>query len=62
MPLTPIYGASLLLNIRKVGDKQDDKDKGKEKEKLVAKPSSPIQVINLDGDTNPMDDQEKDAS
>ena len=28
----------------------------------MAKPSSPIQVINLNGDTNPMDGREQDVS
>ena len=60
--LTPTYGAGPLLNIGKMGEKEDDKDKGKEQEKSVAKPFSLVQVINLDGDTNPMDGQEKEAS
>lgn len=56
--LTPTRGSGPLPNIGKMGEKEDDKDKGKEQEKSVAKPSSPIQVINLDGDTNPMGGQE----
>lgn len=60
--LTPTCGAGPLPNIGKIGEKEDDKDKGKEQEKSMAKPSSPIQVINLDSDTNPMDGQDQDAS
>ena len=60
MPITPTCRVGSLQNTRKVGEKEGDKDKEKEKEKekLVAKPTSSIQVINLDGDTNPMDEQD----
>ena len=51
-----------LLDIKKVREKGGEKEKEKEKEKLVAKPMSPIQIINLDGNTNPMDGQEQYAS
>ena len=50
------------MNIGKTREKDDGKDKGKEQETSVAKPSSPIQVINLDGETNSMDGQDQDAS
>ena len=62
MPITPTCGVGFLLDIEKVGEKEGDKDKEKEQEKSVAKPTSPIQIINLDGDTNPMDGQEQDTS
>lgn len=52
MPITPTCGAGSLSNNKKVWEKEDNKDKGKEQEKLVAKTSSLIQVINLDGNTN----------
>lgn len=55
LPLTLTYRAIPLSNIGKMEEKEDDKEWGKEQEKSVAKPSSPIQVINLDGNTNPMD-------
>ncbi len=41
---------------------EDDKDKGKEQEKSMAKPSSLVQVISLDGDTTPPDGQVQEAS
>ena len=60
--LTLTYRASPLPNINKTREKKDGKDKGQEQEKLVAKPSSPVQLINLNGDTNPMDGLEYEAS
>ena len=50
------WGEGYLPNIGKVRDKE--KDKEKEREKLVANPSSNVQVINLDGDRKPMNGQE----
>lgn len=40
--LTRTCGGGPLPNIRKTGEKEDDKNKGKEQEKFVAKPSSPV--------------------
>lgn len=54
--ITPTYGGGSLPDMGKFGD--DETNKEKEHEKSVAKPSSPVQVINLDGDNNPLDDQE----
>ena len=62
VPLTPTCGAGPLPNIGKTGEKGDDKDKGMEQEKSVAKPSSLVQVINLDCNMNPMDGQKQEAS
>ena len=56
----PTYGRGSLPNMRKVGN--NEKNKEKEQEKSETKPPSPMQVINLDVDNNPLDGQEKDAS
>lgn len=55
VPITPTCGGGSLPDTGKVGKKEGGKEKEKEKEKSVAKPASPIQVINLDGDTKAMD-------
>ena len=47
MLITPTYKGGSLPNTGNVGENLKDKDKGKEKDKSMAKPSSPIQVINL---------------
>ena len=58
VPFTPTYRVFPLSNIGKMREKEYDKHKGMEQENSMAKQSSPLQVINLDGDMNPMDGQE----
>lgn len=43
-------------------EKEGDEQKEKEQDNFMKRPSSPIQVINLDIDKNPMDGQDQDAS
>lgn len=59
----PTYGGGSLLDSKKVGDKDAKKDKEKKEknqEQIVVKDSSPMPIVNLNGDNNPLDGDGKD--
>lgn len=57
--VAPTYRGGSVPDTGKVGNDEKNKE---EQEKSVTKPPSLVQVINLDGENNPLDGQEQDAS